>query len=67
MNNGFITRAQRTLKRKYTVCQQARLSFLKKNLENAVPFITGSCREFKPDVLGEWEAPLGSTPLVFSY
>ena len=26
-------------------------------LENAVPFATGSCRKFKPQVLVEWKAP----------
>ena len=26
-------------------------------LENAVPFATGSCRKFKPEVLVEWKAP----------
>ena len=26
--------------------------------ENAVPFATGSCRKFKPDVLVEWKAPM---------
>ena len=26
-------------------------------LENAVPFATGSCQKFKPDVLVEWKAP----------
>ena len=27
------------------------------NLENAVPFVTGSCRKFKPGVLVKWEVP----------
>ena len=27
-------------------------------LENAVPFATGSCRKFKPDVLVEWKVPI---------
>ena len=27
-------------------------------LENAVPFATGSCRKFKPDVLVEWKVPM---------
>ena len=27
-------------------------------LENAVPFSTGSCRKFKPDVLVEWKVPI---------
>ena len=27
------------------------------NFENVVPFATGSCRKFKPDVLVEWKAP----------
>ena len=26
-------------------------------LENAVPFATGSCQKFKPEVLVEWKAP----------
>ena len=26
-------------------------------LENAVPFATGSCQKFKPDVFVEWKAP----------
>ena len=26
-------------------------------LENAVPFVSGSCRKFKPDVLVEWKVP----------
>ena len=26
--------------------------------ENAVPFATGNCRKFKPDVLVEWKAPI---------
>ena len=26
--------------------------------ENVVPFATGSCRKFKPDVLVEWKAPM---------
>ena len=25
--------------------------------ENVIPFATGSCRKFKPDVLVEWKAP----------
>ena len=28
--------------------------------KNAVPFATGSCRKFKPEVLGEWKAPQGN-------
>ena len=31
-------------------------------LENAVPFATGSCRKFKPEVLVEWKARLESSP-----
>ena len=31
--------------------------FFWESLENAVPFATGSCRKFKPDVLVEWKAP----------
>ena len=27
-------------------------------LENSVPFATGSCRKFKPDVLVEWKVPI---------
>ena len=26
--------------------------------ENAVPFATGNCRKFNPDVLVEWKAPI---------
>ena len=36
----------------------ARLSPFQEILENAVPFATGSCRKFKPDVLIEWKEPL---------
>ena len=36
----------------------ARLSSFLGILENAVPFDTGSCLKFKPDVLVEWKAPL---------
>ena len=34
-----------------------RLSSFLKILEKAVPFATGSCRKFKPDILVEWKAP----------
>ena len=36
----------------------ARLSSSLGILENAVPFATGSCLRFKPDVLVEWKAPI---------
>jgi len=36
----------------------ARLLFCLKILENAVPFATGSCRKFRPDVWVEWKAPI---------
>ena len=36
----------------------ARLSSFLGILENAVPFATGSCLRFKPDVLVEWKAPI---------
>ena len=35
----------------------ARLSSFLEILENAVPFATRSCRNFKPDVLVDWKAP----------
>ena len=34
-----------------------RLSSFLGILEKAVPFATGSCRKFKPDILVEWKAP----------
>ena len=36
----------------------ARLSSFLGISENAVPFTTGSCLRFKPDVLVEWKAPI---------
>ena len=36
----------------------ARLSSFLGILGNTVPFATGSCRKFKPDVLVEWKAPI---------
>ena len=36
----------------------ARLSSFWGILENAVPFATGSCLRFKPDVLVKWKAPI---------
>ena len=33
--------------------------------KNAVPFATGSCRKFKPEVLVEWKAPLVFLQAVF--
>ena len=30
--------------------------------KNAVPFATGSCRKFKPEVLVEWKAPFVNRP-----
>ena len=35
----------------------ARFSSFLEILENAVPFATGSCQKFKPDVFVEWKAP----------
>ena len=35
----------------------AKLSSFLEILENAVPFATGSCRKFKPDVSIKWKAP----------
>ena len=35
-------------------------------LENAVPFATGSCRKFKPDVLVEWKVPIDFSNLCRS-
>ena len=34
-----------------------RLSSVLEILEKAVPFATGSCLKFKPDILVEWKAP----------
>ena len=36
----------------------AKLSSFLGILENAVPFATGKCRKFRPDVLTEWKAGL---------
>ena len=33
-------------------------------LDDSVPFATGSCQEFKPDVLFEWKAPWAFPPSV---
>ena len=36
----------------------ARLSSVLEIFENVVPFATGNCRKFMPDVLVEWKAPI---------
>lgn len=40
--------------------------FFFRNFGNAVLFVTGSCRKFKPDVLLEWKAPLVFTTVITS-
>ena len=40
--------------------------FFFRNFGNAVLFVTGSCRKFKPDVLLEWKAPLLFTTVITS-
>ena len=38
-------------------CEPFNRKFFLEIFENTVPFVSGRCRKFKPDVLIEWKAP----------